>query len=460
MVARKERYIQHRRRQLEEAYDEIRKLRLDAEGHLESVRYQLGDSVLRAAIPSRETLLLPRSLVRLVHTGLKHRRQRGEPVFVDRLPLVGEMLAARLFQRKQASPDASTRTPEPTRHRRTDPDVRVATPTVRAAVDLQNWRVFECPQDVRVLSVLDEFSAACFRPETTLVEPRPDNWRPVAEFENPDVAFVESAWKGNSGSWQYRVARYANPPGRELPEMVSWLRDQGVPTVFWNKEDPVHFHQFIDAARLFEFVLTTDAEKIPAYRAALGHDQVMAMPFAAQPRLHRPSANGERRLARACFAGSYYVSRFDDRRREMESLLDAARPFGLDIYDRNHGMTGPAGQDFQFPERFRPHIKGRLQYDKLIEAHHRYRLFLNVNSVVDSPTMFSRRIFELLACGTPVVSTYSRGIEELLGDDVVWMVRSEKQAAEAIEALLRDDREWRRRILPGRDKRRRVRGPA
>jgi len=133
----------------------------------------------------------------------------------------------------------------------------------------------------------------------------------------------------------------------------------------------------------------------------------------------------------------------------MEMLLDAAAGPELDIYDRNHGLTGPGAEQFAFPERFRPHIVGRLPYRELMRAYRRYRVFLNVNSVIDSPTMFSRRVFELLACGTPVVSTWSEGVAELLGQDAVWLVRSEQEARTAIQTLLEDDTEWRRRRLLG-----------
>jgi hypothetical protein len=128
----------------------------------------------------------------------------------------------------------------------------------------------------------------------------------------------------------------------------------------------------------------------------------------------------------------------------MRWLLQAANRFGLDIYDRNHG-TGA----FPFPQEYQKGIKGSLPYKKLCDEYSRYRVFLNVNSVLDSPTMFSRRVFELMASGTPVVSTYARGIEELFHSDAVWLVHSEEEAANAIHTLLTDDVEWRRRSLAG-----------
>ncbi|MBN1607201.1 MAG: class I SAM-dependent methyltransferase, partial [Polyangiaceae bacterium] len=90
-----------------------------------------------------------------------------------------------------------------------------------------------------VLAVLDEFTTSCFAPDCVLVRPRPDNWQALAEQYRPELVLIESAWKGNGGSWQYRVGSYTNCPGDELAELVNFARYHCVPVVFWNKEDPV-----------------------------------------------------------------------------------------------------------------------------------------------------------------------------------------------------------------------------
>jgi len=117
----------------------------------------------------------------------------------------------------------------------------------------------------------------------------------------------------------------------------------------------------------------------------------------------------------------------------------------LDIYDRGYGRSGAGAEQFTFPERFAPAIRGGLPYQEMVRAYKQYRVFLNVNSVADSPTMFSRRVFELLACGTPVVSTPARGIEELLGREVVQIVSSPEEAQATLRRLLEDEA-WRERI--------------
>ena len=145
------------------------------------------------------------------------------------------------------------------------------------------------------------------------------------------------------------------------------------------------------------------------------------------------------------FAGAYYRDRHIDRQHSLQMLLDAAMPFGLEIYDRRFGHEDQA---FGFPERFKDRVKGALAYEEMIDAYKAHRVFLNVNSVTDSPTMFSRRVFELLACGTAVVSTESLGVEKTLGD-VVSMVETAEQATEALTKL-EEDGHWRELTQRGR----------
>ena len=304
--------------------------------------------------------------------------------------------------------------------------------------------------DLRVAGILDTFSASCFAPECGLVTFRPDNWRETLAARPPHLLLVESAWHGNDGAWQYQVGSYSYPDSVGLPHLtalVEWCRDQDIPTVFWNKEDPVHFDKFKEAAQLFDVVLTTDADRVEAYRSLPGLRAwaVDALPFAAQSAIHNPLLAPSERESTPVFAGTYYKNRHADRRDQLEMLLDAASPFGLQIFDRMHGKESDS---VGYPERFQANISGGLPYEEMIRAYKRFRVFLNTNSVTESPTMFSRRVFELLASGTPVVSTPSLGMEQMLGD-VVDVVTDPVEAEQAIRALLTDDDHWHRRSRAG-----------
>lgn len=319
------------------------------------------------------------------------------------------------------------------------------TPPSKAAqeVSILGWPTPPDNDKPLALAIMDEFTEGCFGEDLRLIQPRPDNWYGLANKYPPAMVFIESAWKGNGGSWQYRVGSYGIKPGRELENMTGWARQEGIPSVFWNKEDPVHHDKFMEAAKLADHIFTTDENMIGSYKKRTGNNSVYALPFAAQPALHKPAPLSGR-IQKSCFAGSWYGNRHAERGEAMKWLLKTAHKYGLEIFDRNHG-TGI----FPFPSEYQNDIQGSLSYLELCKEYPRYRVFLNVNSVTDSPTMFSRRVFELMACGTPVVSTYARGIESLFESDAVWQVRTEAEAEQAIHTLMTDDAEWRRRSLAG-----------
>jgi glycosyltransferase involved in cell wall biosynthesis len=334
--------------------------------------------------------------------------------------------------------------------RRTSGDAPTARPTVEVRPRRLAVRVTR-PRELRISAVLDTFSAASFGPDADLdTSFGPDDWEPALESHAPHLLLVESAWQGNGGTWQYQVGSYSYATSVGLPHLTALVdrcRRLGIPTVFWNKEDPVHFDKFKEAATLFDVVLTTDADRIPAYEALPGAraDTVEALPFAAQPALHHPVGAPDPREPYPVFAGTFYRNRHADRRVQLEMLLDAARPFGLRIFDR---MGGEKTETAGFPDRFDEHVQGGLPYEEMVEAYRRYRVFLNTNSVTASPTMFSRRVFELLASGTPVVSTPSVGMEAMLGS-VVRTVRTRDEATAALTELLTDDHAWRATSLAG-----------
>jgi hypothetical protein len=287
---------------------------------------------------------------------------------------------------------------------------------------------------LRVATILDEFSAASFGPEFTSVPLSATNWREQLEGQEAvDLLLVESAFRGHDGSWAHRVARLGEPSDH-LAAVVAWCRRRGIPTVFWNKEDPVNIGWFLATAALFDQVFTVDGDMIRRYRQAFGHDRVGVLPFAAQPAFHYPPEAGAR-PGSVAFAGSYYAQKHPERRTQMESLLDPAREHGLHIYDR---MGTSADSRFAWPERFRPHIVGQLSYPQMLEAYRRYRVFINVNTVTDSPTMCARRIFELAACGTAVVSGPSRAVEELIPFGAIAVARDHEEAGHAYATLLAD----------------------
>ncbi|MGO2828285.1 MAG: CgeB family protein, partial [Corynebacterium casei] len=264
------------------------------------------------------------------------------------------------------------------------------------------------PDALSIACILDEFSFSSYAPEANFFQLSMDDWKQELESCQPSLLFVESAWRGHNGSWWNQVQRC----GPELRSIVEWCNARSIPTAFWNKEDPVHFATFIDTASLFDVVFTTDVDCIPRYRATLNHDNVHFLPFAAQPLYHNPLEEFQR-VEGCSFAGAFY-KKYGDRNRDFSELVPAIKNQGtFDIYDRNFGTDD---ETQQFPLEFRENIVGHLMPEDIEVAYKGYTHSLNLNSVKQSQSMFARRVFELLASNTAVISNYSRGLQLLFGD--------------------------------------------
>ncbi len=262
--------------------------------------------------------------------------------------------------------------------------------------------------DLRVAGILDRFSHLSFSSDCKMLPLSTVDWKERIEEFKPHMLLVESAWEGLDESWKWKVS-IVSP---ELVEIIVYCRRNGIPTVFWNKEDPKHFETFIRAAKLFDVIFTTDIDKIPDYQERMGGGRVYLLPFAAQPALHNPVETQERADA-FCFAGSYYAKQLE-RSRAFSRMVRALSGLGkVDIFDRY--MNSPDVR-LTFPQRFRPFIVGTLDPTDIDRAYKGYYYGLNLNSVTNSQTMFARRALELMASNTVVIGNYSRALSIFLGE--------------------------------------------
>ncbi|HFJ9420090.1 glycosyltransferase [Bacillus cereus group sp. BfR-BA-01446] len=298
-------------------------------------------------------------------------------------------------------------------------------------------------KDLNVIFIADEFTTRAFEPEFNLIKITPDNWENEVLDTIPDLFFCESAWLGNNGLWQNKVGTGGPRNNQILLRVLDWCKSRGIPSVFWNKEDPFHFNAFVDTAKCFDFVFTTDFNSIEKYKMA-GCKEVFVFPFGAQPKYHNPIESFERK-EKVVFAGAYYGEKFPERKRVMDNMINISGQYGIEIFDRNYENPNSPNQ---FPEDFQKYIMGNLKGDEIDIAYKGYKVSLNVNSIVDSPTMFSRRVFELLASNTPVVSSESFGVKNLLGDLVINSSDYE-ELREGIQLLFEDDKFYKEIRLKG-----------
>ena len=261
---------------------------------------------------------------------------------------------------------------------------------------------------IKMACIMDEFTYSSYMYECDLCQLTPNAWKSELESFQPEVLFIESAWRGKDDLWGSKVGHNA----QELKDIILWCNSQNIPTLFWNKEDPIHFETFLNTAQQFDYVFTTDIDCINKYKGSLGHERVYLLPFAAQPAVNNPIEKYTRKDA-FCFAGAYYV-RYPDRTRDLGNFVAHLPELkSLEIYDRNYGKDDV---NYMFPDEYKPFIVGTLKHSEIDKAYKGYNYAINLNSIKQSQTMFARRIFELLASNTISVSNFSRGIRLLFGD--------------------------------------------
>ncbi len=324
------------------------------------------------------------------------------------------------------------------------PDIATPAPRPLAEAEYIHSHLLSGMQDraspLRMACVMDTFTYDAYRHECQLLQLTPAHGLAELDAFQPELLFIESAWRGKDDLWRNKVGHNSE----ELRSVLKWCKEHHVPTVFWNKEDPVHYETFLNTAKQFDVVFTTDIDCIHRYKGALGHDRVFLLPFACQPAMHNPIELYERKDA-FCFAGAYYV-RYPARTRDLVNFISELPRFRpMEIFDRN---LGKQDTNYQFPVEYQPYIVGTLSPDQMALTYKGYRYGINLNSIKQSQSMFARRAFELLGSNTLTVSNFSRGLRVLLGDLVITTDNS-AQMLSRLDALAANPQDSARLRLAG-----------
>ena len=263
---------------------------------------------------------------------------------------------------------------------------------------------------VKVACIMDEFTWKSYSPEANMIQLLPECYEQQLLTFKPDMIFVESAWRGYDNKWTNVIHKIP----KELLHILSIAKKQNIPTVFWNKEDPIHFDTFKNVAILFDFIFTYDFNCVQKYKSLTKKNNAFFLPMAVQPLMFNPIEKYNR-VDAFCFAGSYY-KKYIERSEDFDKYIDVLPTFkNIDIYDRQFFNDDP---NYMFPEKYKPYIKGNLPYDEMDKAYKGYDFSINLNSIKQANSI-ARRVFELLACNTITVSNYSYGVRKGFGDLVI-----------------------------------------
>ena len=272
---------------------------------------------------------------------------------------------------------------------------------------------------MKIALISDKLTHASLKEESnvSIKNITPLNYKLLLRFWKPDILFVESAWQGYKEKWKYKIASYPDYPKRnnkKLAKVVSYAKRLGIPTVFWNKDDGVHFDRFINSAKLFDHIFTVDENCIPKYKAIVDEKvTVNSLIFAVQSKFHNFTGFNFK-STKANFVGSYSTHVHNKRRYWQDMMFEfSSKINGLVIFDRNSDRKS---SNYRYPKFENMKVFPSVTYEQTAKIYKDYLISLNVNTIEDSPTMFSRRLVEIIACGGVAITNNTPAVQKYFKD--------------------------------------------
>ncbi len=357
----------------------IHALETDLETTRQSLKFRVGHQIFDAlSSPLRKGVLLPVRLLRLI----KEYRIR----------------------RKQAASQSCGRsnTPGHTIHNHK----RYANPN-------REEHVFTCFEEfqpyrktrnsrLRIASITLPWMHACLDFEAELIPLNAERWREQIGNARPDFLLVQSII-GKSSHWNDCLATM-NGPTQAFAALLTHCKQQGIPTVFWDTEDHIHFSLFSPFASLFDQVFASNPESATAYGKLLNRE-ITHLGAAIQPALHNPikpqdhSYHGFTLL----LDGWADILETPDGFEFLTPMLEK----GLHVIESRYRLMANKLDDLP---AFREHIMGCTSFGQRLSALRHYQVLIFPEDRLSSSMARTWQAMEAVGCGCDVVMADGRSV--------------------------------------------------
>lgn len=213
-------------------------------------------------------------------------------------------------------------------------------------------------------------------------------------------------------------------------------------TVFWTSEDPNHFNALIGYALQCDYVFTGASECINKYifsvankyNVRLRQENVHMLQFGMVPELHYRNELQVRSFD-IVFIGNRYPSckvRVDGENAVIHPIIRNTQ-YDVHIYghwEGNHGWENVIA----------PYLHhGWVACDRVVDVYNKARIAISLNEQIDSPTMCSMRVFDIIGCAIPMLSYRSAATKNLF-NDYVNFVTNPKETIDFVNNFLYNER--------------------
>lgn len=287
------------------------------------------------------------------------------------------------------------------------------------------------PHPARVAMIADAFLFETFEHTADITYLTPENFRTVAK--NSDVLVIASTWRGRFEDWHGT----STAGGLVRTEVIPAFRANGVPIVFYSKEDPPNYVRFRPLAAEADVVFTSAQDMISAYQTDCPEvSNVKSLTFGVNPYLHTPVGSRRIRRQEVLFAGSWLSHKYPQRRNDAKVLFDGVLNAGREllIVDRNSRL---GDERYYFPQQYLHFVGPGVDHRALMKLQRTVDVHVNLNSVYASPTMYANRVVELQAMGKFVLSNYSMAVNDLYPE--VQLIDRPGEVGHVLDAMAGDE---------------------
>ena len=266
--------------------------------------------------------------------------------------------------------------------------------------------------NTRIAIICDQFYWDSMYSAADFVYVRPDSWK--SDIIGIDCLLVVSAWHGLHNGTDWQGLPYENSKRRLLAyEVIDACKAMKIPTVFYSKEDPPSYKEFLGIAKRCDYVFTSAEECVADYRRDCGHDRVWPLSFCINPEYHNPVGMRHGRKENGVIFSGSWMTKFPERCRDLSAMFDGvlAAKREMRIIDRCYNLRD--NDRYRYPDKYVATLSPAIEHKDLQKIHKLYDWAVNINTVRDSRTMFANRVFELQASGNLLLSNYSLGVSNM-----------------------------------------------
>jgi hypothetical protein len=261
--------------------------------------------------------------------------------------------------------------------------------------------------DLNIAIVTDSLAYNYFNNSANLFYVGPENYKDVIDNKDIDLFMFITCWQGmNNEDWR---GMSGNKEVRsKLVDIFKYCKYKNIPSIYWSKEDPVHYDRYHELSEYADYIFTTAEECIPDYMLYTGNTNVFTLQYGINPYIHNPigfrinNRENFKTKDQILFAGSWYIKhkkRALDQKKLFDGVIESNKE--LIIIDRNY--FNPS-KTVTFPKKYSQFTYPTMEYEKLQNFQKLFDWIINLNTVKDSKTMCAARLFELQAQGMAILS--------------------------------------------------------